>query len=63
MQKQFTFIEDVNKTMDNAHKSIKKIRAVNKQLGAFQKQYKDDESVKNLVAFNAKQLNYLFVED
>jgi len=49
MQKQFTFIEDVNKTMDNAHKSIKKIRAVNKQLGAFQKQYKDDESVKNLV--------------
>lgn len=49
MQKQFDFIEDVNKTMDDAHQSIKKIRAVNKQLGAFQKQYKDDETVKELV--------------
>jgi hypothetical protein len=43
------FIKDVNKTMDDAHKSIKKIRAVNKQLGAFQKQYKDDYNVKALV--------------
>jgi uncharacterized coiled-coil DUF342 family protein len=49
MQKQFTFIKDVNKTMDDAHKSIKKIRAVNKQLGAFQVQYKDDDNVKVLV--------------
>ncbi|BAO75675.1 WD40/YVTN/BNR-like repeat-containing protein [Winogradskyella sp. PG-2] len=49
MEKQFAFIEDVNKTMDDAHKSIKKIRAVNKQLGAFQKQYKDDDNVKDLV--------------
>ncbi|MDB9781627.1 glycosyl hydrolase [Winogradskyella sp.] len=49
MQKQFDFIEDVNKTMDDAHQSIKKIRTVNKQLGAFQKQYKDDETVKELV--------------
>jgi len=49
MEKQFAFIKDVNKTMDDAHKSIKKIRAVNKQLGAFQKQYKDDGSVKELV--------------
>ncbi len=49
MQKQFRFIKDVNKTMDDAHKSIKKIRAVNKQLGAFQKQYKDDDNVKVLV--------------
>ena len=49
MQKQFAFIKDVNKTMDDAHKSIKKIRAVNKQLNAFQKQYKDDENVKELV--------------
>lgn len=49
MQKQFDFVKDVNKTMDEAHKSIKKIRAINKQLGAFQKQYKDDESVKDLV--------------
>ncbi|MFP4844666.1 VPS10 domain-containing protein [Winogradskyella sp. PE311] len=49
MQKQFDFIKDVNKTMDDAHKSIKKIRAVNKQLSAFQKQYKDDANVKELV--------------
>lgn len=49
MQKQFVFIKDVNETMDDAHKSIKKIRAVNKQLGSFQKQYKDDDDVKELV--------------
>ena len=49
MQKQFTFIKDFNKTMDDAHKSIKKIRAVNTQLGAFQKQYKSDDNVKELV--------------
>ncbi|WP_339622781.1 glycosyl hydrolase [uncultured Winogradskyella sp.] len=49
MQKQFVFIQDVNRIMDDAHQSIKKIRAVNKQLAAFQKQYKDDDSVKELV--------------
>ncbi len=49
MQKQFDFVKDVNKTMDEAHKSIKKIRAINKQLGAFQKQYKGDDNVKELV--------------
>ncbi len=49
MQKQFSFVKDVNTTMDNAHKSIKKIRAINIQLGTFQKQYKDDASVKALV--------------
>ena len=48
MEKQFVFIEDVNKTMDDAHKSIKKIRAVNKQLSAFQKQYKDDDRCKRI---------------
>jgi len=55
MQKQFDFIESVNKTMDEAHKSIKKIRNINGQLGAFQKQYKDDENVKELVE-KAKEL-------
>lgn len=49
MQKQFDFIKDVNKTMDDAHKSIKKIRNINKQLGAFQKQYKGDGNVKELI--------------
>ncbi len=49
MQKQFDFISDVNKTMDKAHKSIKKIRNINRQLSAFEKQYKDDEDVKDLL--------------
>jgi len=49
MQKQFEFIKDVNTTMDEAHKSIKKIRNINEQLGAFQKQYKNDDSVEDLV--------------
>ena len=49
MEKQFQFIKDVNETMDKAHKSIKKIRNINGQLSAFQKQYKDDENVKDLV--------------
>ena len=49
MQRQFNFIKDVNVTLDKAHKSIKKIRSINKQLGAFEKQYKDDDSVKDLV--------------
>lgn len=49
MQKQFEFIKDVNKTMDNAHKSIKKIRKINKQLAAFETQYKGNETVKDLL--------------
>ena len=55
METQFAFIKDINKTMDDAHKSIKKIRAVNKQLGSFQKQYKGDNNVKELVE-KAKKL-------
>ncbi|MDY2586407.1 VPS10 domain-containing protein [Winogradskyella aquimaris] len=55
MEKQFQFIKDVNSTMDKAHKSIKKIRKINSQLGAFQKQYKDDDNVKDLVE-KAKEL-------
>ncbi|WP_411766048.1 VPS10 domain-containing protein [Winogradskyella sp. A3E31] len=49
MQKQFDFIQDVNATVDKAHKSIKKIRSINKQLLAFQKQYKGDDNVKDLL--------------
>ena len=48
MQKQFDFITNINETVDNAHKSIKKIRAINKQLTTFQEQYKDDERVEEL---------------
>jgi hypothetical protein len=49
MQTQFDFIKDVNKTMDEAHKSIKKIRNINTQLSAFQKQYKGDDNVVELL--------------
>ncbi|MCW5518220.1 glycosyl hydrolase [Aureitalea sp. L0-47] len=56
MQRQFDFITDINETVDKAHKSIKKIRKINKQLEAFQKQYKDNEQVKALVE-KAKELS------
>ncbi|MGB5942280.1 MAG: glycosyl hydrolase [Leeuwenhoekiella sp.] len=48
MQEQFDFIIDVNKTVDKAHKSIKNIRSINKQLQAFQQQYKDNPETKEL---------------
>lgn len=49
MQRQFDFITDINNTVDRAHKSIKKIRDINKQLKAFKGQYKDVEEVAALV--------------
>lgn len=49
MEKQFQFITDVNKTMDDAHKSIKKIRNIREQLTAFETQYKDNETLKDLL--------------
>lgn len=48
MKAQYEFISDVNETVDKAHKSIKNIRAINKQLKDFQEQYKDDERTKDL---------------
>ncbi len=59
MQKQFDFIKDVNKTMDNAHKSIKKIRKINKQLSAFETQYKGKDDLKGLLE-KAKELKEKF---
>ena len=49
MQKQFDFIKDINKTIDKAHKSIKKIINVKDQLSAFETQYKGNEEVKDLL--------------
>ena len=49
MEKQFSFISDINNTMDQAHKSIKKIRNVKKQLSGFEAQYKGNEEVKELL--------------
>lgn len=61
MKNQFAFIKDVNKTMDNAHKSIKKIRKINGKLSDFVGQYKSDDSVKDLVE-KAKDLKEKFSE-
>ncbi|WP_024769660.1 WD40/YVTN/BNR-like repeat-containing protein [Aquimarina macrocephali] len=49
MQSQFDFITSINKTVDRAHKSIKKIRKINAQLKAFSTQYKDNSATKDLV--------------
>ena len=48
MQKQYDFIEDINKTVDRAHQSIRKIRKINKQLKTFESQYKEDERTADL---------------
>ncbi|MEO6348372.1 MAG: glycosyl hydrolase, partial [Aquaticitalea sp.] len=61
MEKQFEFIKDVNKTLDDAHKSIKKIRNIRDQLTAFETQYKDNESVKELLE-KAKKLKEEFTK-
>ena len=49
LKMQFEFIQDINKTIDEAHKSIKKIRKITVDLEKFQEQYKDDERVNELV--------------
>ncbi|MCD2258147.1 VPS10 domain-containing protein [Psychroserpens luteolus] len=59
MQKQFDFIKDVNKTMDDAHKSIKTIRKIKKQLSAFEAQYKGNDDLKQLLE-DAKKLKEEF---
>lgn len=61
MQRQFQFITDVNKTMDEAHKSIKKIRNIRDQLSAFEQQYKGDDNVKELLE-KSKALREQFTE-
>jgi hypothetical protein len=61
MQKQFDFISEVNGTINKAHASIRKIRNINEQLEAFQKQYKGDERVKQLLE-KAKTLSESFSE-
>ncbi|WP_299223746.1 glycosyl hydrolase [uncultured Psychroserpens sp.] len=61
MQKQFDFIKDVNAIMDKAHKSIKKIRNIKKQLTAFESQYKGDEDLKQLLE-DAKLLKEEFTK-
>jgi photosystem II stability/assembly factor-like uncharacterized protein len=64
MQKQFDFITEVNKTMDDAHKSIKKIRNIKAQLSAFESQYDGNDGLKDLLE-KAKQLkdNFTKIEE
>ncbi|MEC3964026.1 VPS10 domain-containing protein [Flagellimonas halotolerans] len=59
MQKQYDFITEVNQTVDRAHQSIKKIRAINGKLEEFIKKYKDDEATKALVE-KAKKMKEQF---
>ncbi|WP_445383487.1 VPS10 domain-containing protein [Robiginitalea sp. IMCC43444] len=61
MQAQYDFITDINKTVDRAHQSIKKIRKVTEQLDAFMKQYKGNEATTDLVE-KAKKMKEDFGE-
>ncbi len=51
MEAQFTFVSDVNSTVDKAHKSIKNIRDFNKKLSAFKTVYGDrkEDGIKEMV--------------
>lgn len=55
MQVQFEFVKKVNETVDQAHKAIKKIRALNKKLKAFQQNFKENGKAEDLIA-QAKDL-------
>ena len=59
MQRQYDFITEVNETVEEAHQSIKKIRKINERLDAFAKQYKDNDSTKDLVS-KAKEMKEKF---
>ena len=59
MQEQYDFITEINTTVDLAHQSIKKIRAINEKLGAFVASYTDNAEVAELVA-KAKELKEQF---
>ncbi len=61
MQQQHEFVSDINATVDRAHQSIKKIRRVNAQLEAFEKQYKGDERLEELLA-KARKMKEDFAE-
>ena len=49
MQKQFDFVNDVNQTVDKAHKAIKNIREIRTKLKDFTKQNKTDSTATQLV--------------
>ncbi len=49
MKLQFEFINEINSLVDNAHKSIIKMRSISKKLKRFQEDYKEVESAKGLI--------------
>tara|TARA_B100000768_G_scaffold174079_1_gene183973 strand:- start:2310 stop:5441 length:3132 start_codon:yes stop_codon:yes gene_type:complete len=49
MQKQFDFVNEVNQTVDHAHKAIKKIRNITTKLTDFVKQNETDSTATKLV--------------
>ena len=61
MQEQYDFITEINTTVDLAHQSIKKIRAINEKLDTFISAYASDDLVKDLVE-KAKELKGQFSE-
>lgn len=54
MLSQFNYVNEVNATVDKAHKSIKNIRAFNKKLSAFEMLYGDreEQGVKDMIAMS-----------
>jgi len=49
MKSQFYFINEINKTVDKAHKTIKSIREIDDKLESFEKNYSDNSSLKDLL--------------
>jgi photosystem II stability/assembly factor-like uncharacterized protein len=63
MQAQFDFVNEVNATVDKAHKSIKNIRSFNKKLSAFESLYGDreEQGIKDMIAMS-KEMKKKFSE-
>jgi len=61
MRLQFDFVNNVNATVDKAHKAIKNIRQIRKKLEEFDSNFSENESVINLVD-KAKLLNLSLTE-
>ena len=63
MLAQFNYVNEVNATVDKAHKSIKNIRAFNKKLSAFEALYGDreEQGVKDMIAMS-KEMKKKFSE-
>ena len=55
MKKQFDFINNVNKTVDKAHKAINNIRSISEKLSDFEKNYSTNLKVEALIK-EAKKL-------